>query len=192
MFRSVMTHSRKLLSSNVHEWKTLIKLMQIKPNSTNYPSRRSKSASGFTLIESLILMGLITIGVAGVVYLMAISSNMSIETKDTMNAYQAANEYMEYVRQQPFTSTELNSQTDTVWGSTNTVPCTNHTCMGYNSLSKLLNSQGLYTVEAYQASTTMKRVTIKVNWSRKTQASRDRSIAIATIITDKGLNERWK
>jgi type II secretory pathway pseudopilin PulG len=166
--------------------------MRIKPNSTNYPSRRGKRSSGFTLIESLILMGLITIGVAGVVYLMAISSNMSIETKDTMNAYQAANEYMEYVRQQPFTSTELNPQTDTVWGSTNTIPCTNHACMGYNSLSKLLNSQGLYTVEAYQASTTMKRITVKVNWSRKTTASRDRSISIATIITDKGLNERWK
>jgi type II secretory pathway pseudopilin PulG len=183
MFRSNVTNSRKLLLSNLQEWKTAIKLMKFTLNSNKHPSRRGKSSSGFTLIESLILMGLITIGVAGVVYLMAISSNMSIETKDTMNAYQAANEYMEYLRQQPFTA--LTNQTDTVWGQS-------PSSMGYNSLSKLLNSQGLYTIETYQASATMKRVTIKVNWSRKTQASRDRSIAIATIMTDKGLNERWK
>jgi hypothetical protein len=38
----------------------------------------------------------------------------------------------------------------------------------------------------------MKRITVKVNWSRKTQASRDRTITLATIITKKGLNEKWQ
>jgi Tfp pilus assembly protein PilV len=157
-------------------------MMKFKPTFMRRSRRRGKNSSGFSLIEALILMGLITVGVAAVVYLIAISDNMSMETKDTMNAYQAANEYMEYLRQKPFEALDI--QTDATWGAS-------ASDMGYNALSKLVNAQGLYTVETYQSSSTMKRVTVKVNWSRKTQAARDRSIALATIITEKGLNERW-
>ena len=144
--------------------------------------RSHRGQSGFTLVETIVLIGLITVGLAGVLYLMAVGANLNIDTKDTLASYGAANELMEYIRQQPFAN--VTNVTDAPFGaSTGQV--------GYKSLSQLNNPLGTYTVANYQSNTDIKQVTVTVKWTQKSQ-TRDRTVSVSTLVAQNGLNERWK
>jgi Tfp pilus assembly protein PilV len=142
------------------------------------PSLRSRS--GFTLIEALIMIVLVIGGVSAIAYLMTVGTQMNAENQDTLNAYQAANEWAEFLRQVPFDNLQIASNKS--FGTTSAD-------VGYDSLSKLYNPQGVYTVAYYGTDDTMKQVTITVSWSRY-KTTRDRSVSITTVIDQSGINSQ--
>lgn len=147
--------------------------------------RRMKDRqSGFTLIEAILIIALLAVGMTGVFYLTAVGTDMNINTREEMLAYQSANEYMDYLRQQPYAA--LGVTTDQPFGTTAGT-------VGYESLARLSNAQGVYTVSDYQSNNgdTVKQLTVKVNWSRKS-AALNRTVTVSTLAVEGGLNERWK
>jgi type II secretory pathway pseudopilin PulG len=142
---------------------------------------RLGSTAGFTLIESTIMIGVVTIGMASIVYLMAIGQSLNMDTRDMLAAYGAANELVEYYRQQPFAQvTNASNQSFGVQSGQ----------VGYNDLSRLANPQGLYTIVDYGGDTSIKQLTVTVNWSRR-RSTRDMSVSVTTLIAQHGLNDRW-
>lgn len=146
-------------------------------------ARRPNPRGGFTLIESVLTIGLVSIGMTGVFYLMAVGTDMNINTREEMLAYQAANGYMDFLRQQPFTS--LTNTTNAAFGQTTGAN-------GYQALSQLSNAQGAYTISTFTAGTDpVKQITVTVRWSRRS-VTRNRSVSVSTLAVKGGLNERWK
>jgi type II secretory pathway pseudopilin PulG len=144
-------------------------------------SRRGGSA-GFTLIEAMLIITLLAVGMTGVFYLMAVGTDMNINTREQMLAYQAANAQMDYLRQKPYTM--LTNVTSSAFGTTTG-------SASYQALSQLANSQGVYTIVDYNTgSDIVKQITVTVNWSRKS-SSRNRAVTVSTLASKGGLNERW-
>lgn len=144
--------------------------------------RRRDRQGGFTLIEALLVIALLAVGLTAVFYLMAVGTDMNINTRDQMVAYQAANEYMDFLRQKPYTTLTNTSGT---FGATSTD-------VGYQALTQLTNPLGSYTIADYPGSgaDAVKQITVTVQWSRKS-ASRNVSVSVSTLSAKGGLNERW-
>ena len=137
-------------------------------------SRGRISLQGFSMIEVLLAIVLVTVGLTAVSYVMAVGMGLNVDTKETSVAYQAANEQIELLRRTPFAS--ISVCTDAQFS----VP----------SLSQLPNAQGLMTVQLYQGQSDLKQVTLRVRWTRR-GPGRDQSVQLVTLICRRGLNERW-
>jgi hypothetical protein len=130
----------------------------------------------------MLIISLLAIGMTGVFYLMAVGTDMNINTREQMLAYQAANAQMDFLRQQPYTA--LTNVTNATFGTTSG-------SASYQALSQLANSQGFYTIVDYNTGTDIvKQLTVSVNWSRKS-SSRNRTVTVSTLASKGGLNERW-
>jgi prepilin-type N-terminal cleavage/methylation domain-containing protein len=130
---------------------------------------------GFSLIEVLMAIVLITVGLSSVYYLVAVSIDSNNFSKDTNLAYQAANEQMEHLRQMPYASLLIGNTT--------------FTASTASSMSQLLNAQG--TVAINSAGANLKKITLTVEWTRK-GPGRDQNIKLTTLVARYGLNEKWK
>ncbi len=159
------------------------------PQSTPAPrrlsGRRRAGQSGFTLIETMLVVMLVTVGMTAVFYLMSVSARMNMDSRSVMLSYEAANALVDYVRQQPYTSV---------------VPVTNATFgngsgatggVGYTALSALNNGMGVYTITNYSGNTDLRQLTVTVSWSLNS-VTRNESTTVNTLITTGGLNERWQ
>jgi hypothetical protein len=130
----------------------------------------------------MLIISLLAIGMTGVFCLMAVGTDMNINTREQMLAYQAANAQMDFLRQQPYTT--LTNVTNSSFGTTSGA-------VGYQALTQLANSQGFYTIVNYNTGTDIvKQLTVTVNWSRKS-SSRNRTVTVSTLASKVGLNERW-
>lgn len=137
-------------------------------------SRGRFSRQGFSMIEVLLAIVLVTVGLTAVSYVMAVGMGLSVDTRDTNLAYQAANEQIERLRRTSFASIPI--CTDAVFS----VP----------ALSQLTNAQGVMTVQLYQGQSDLKHVTVRVRWTRR-GPGRDQSVQLVTLICRRGLNEKW-
>ena len=148
------------------------------------PHRRRgrRGEAGFTLIESMMLMTVVTVGMSSLLLLMTSGSRMNSGTRDSMASYQAANELIEWFRQIPFDSPYMNNCANTPFGQ-------NVNAIGNEALKKLQNPQGTYTIETPNAN--LKKITVKVSWSERS-STRNRTISLVTLIAKKGLNEKWR
>ena len=148
------------------------------------PLAARKRAGGFTLIEAILVIALLAVGMTGVFYLTAVGTDMNINTREEMLAYQAANEYMDYLRQQPFTA--LTAVGPTRFGET-------AGSVGYQALSGLSNSWGQYEIIDKETvnNDTVKQLTVTVKLSRK-KSARNREVTVSTMASKGGLNERWQ
>jgi type II secretory pathway pseudopilin PulG len=134
-----------------------------------------KATSGFTLVDVLLSIAIITVGMVAVSYTMAVGIGLNIDTRETNLAYQAANAQMDYLRQLPFNRLSI---------------CTNQP-FSVPNLSQLPNADARMTVELVQGEPNLKKVTLVISWTRR-GPGRDQSIRLVTLVSRRGLNEKWQ
>lgn len=136
--------------------------------------RGKLSHQGFSMIEVLLAIAVVTVGLTAVSYVMAVGMGLNVDSKETSLAYQAANEQIERLRRTPFASIPI---------------CTNAP-FSVPNLSALPNAEGLMTVRLYQDQSDLKQVTVRVRWTRR-GPGRDQSVQLVTLMARRGLNEKW-
>ncbi|MGQ9523980.1 MAG: type IV pilus modification PilV family protein [Armatimonadota bacterium] len=136
--------------------------------------RGSEATAGFSTIEVLLAIAIITVGLTAVSYLMAVGMGVSVDSRETNLAYQAANEQIERLRRTPFAS----------------IPICTGVSFSVPLLSQLPNAQGVMSVQAYQGQSDLKLVSVRVSWTRR-GPGRDQSVRLTTLIARRGLNEKW-
>ena len=134
-----------------------------------------RTNSGFTLVDVLLSIAIITVGMVAVSYTMAMGIGLNIDTRETNLAYQAANTQMDSLRQIPFNELSV---------------CANKSFNAPN-LSQLPNADARMTVELFQGEPNLKKVTLVISWTRH-GPGRDQSIRLVTLVSRRGLNEKWQ
>jgi Tfp pilus assembly protein PilV len=134
-----------------------------------------RTTSGFTLVDVLLSVAIITVGMVAVSYTMAVGLGLNIDTRETNLAYQAANAQMDFLRQLPFNQLSI---------------CTNQP-FSVPNLSQLPNADARMTVELVQGEPNLKKVTLVIRWTRH-GPGRDQSIRLVTLVSRRGLNEKWQ
>ena len=132
-----------------------------------------RTTSGFTLVDVLLSIAVITVGMVAVSYTMAVGLGLNIDTRETNLAYQAANAQMDYLRQLPFNQLII---------------CKNQP-FSVPNLSQLPNADARMTVELIEPH--LKKVTLVISWTRH-GPGRDQSIRLVTLVSRRGLNEKWQ
>ena len=126
---------------------------------------------GLTLIEILVAVSITAVTLLALYGVLTYGMRISLRTKHKTIAYHAASQEMEILRATPFSS--LTNQTDGPFIGT------------VFDLNKLPSSQGKLTIENYEGSTEIKKVTIRVLWQ---EGGSQKEATLVTLISKGGLN----
>lgn len=130
------------------------------------------SKKGFSLIELLATLAIITIAIVGLYEAYAFAAKIYGQTKHLDLAYHVAVQEEEIVRNIAFSN--LTNQTEGSFLGT------------VSGLDQLPSSQGKLTIEDYNGSNKTKKITIRVLWQEYGQ---NKEAVLITLATEGGLND---
>ncbi|HEY3266915.1 MAG TPA: hypothetical protein VGM37_08315 [Armatimonadota bacterium] len=169
-------------------------------------ARRAAASGGFTLIEVLAATFVTTVGLLAAFYLVGLGASVNTDAKITAQAYQAAQQEVEVIRNMPFNA-------DGAFGglisltrpaSTSTTPeyrflkpdgtddASRPGDAGYPglvpALANLPNGRGGVIITAGDAGRICRNVTVVVRWTDR--GGLERNVCIGTIIANGGIDPR--
>ena len=129
---------------------------------------------GFTLLEMLLAILLLSSGIAVVLQLCWTNVRLTAQSYTSLLAIKGIQEYqLEYLHSVGFDDPALNVATDVSF----TTPALNAT----PNVDQLPGGSATYTVQPEGGDPNLKRVTVTVNWTD--QSNRSRSAVVSTLIS---------
>jgi prepilin-type N-terminal cleavage/methylation domain-containing protein len=154
--------------------------------------RRIKAAKrrGFTLIEVMAATMVLTVGLMAAFYLVGLGTSVNTDSKTTAQAYQAAQQEIEILRNIPYATINTISRTSEgkFVTSTGGNDASSPSDTGYPGLvpglKKLPNGRG----GLIMTGTDYKNITVIVRWTDP--GSVERKVVVGTIIAEGGIDPR--
>lgn len=156
---------------------------------------------GFTLIEVVCATAVTVIGLVSAFYLVGLSTGVNSDAKNAAQAYQAAQQEIELVRNIPFATLTTIVKASTPSGTPEarflepdgTDDASRPGDTGYPglipSLANLPNGRGgIIITDDATAAAQAKHVTVVIRWTEK--GGQERSAIVGTIIAQGGMNAR--
>ena len=131
-----------------------------------------KTKKGTTIVEVLVAIAVLTIGLLALYEAIISGMRFNLKAKHRSIAYNVSSQEREILRGTSFAS--LNNQTEGAFLGT------------VSGLDKLPQGVDKLTIENYEGSSDIKKITIKVQWQESKQS---KEVKITTLIYKEGLNQ---